>query len=243
LAAFSRGAKIELLLTADEEECRSFINKAQKLILKIHRYPKPVIALIDGFALGGGFELVLGCDYRISSNRDTVAFGFPEASLGVVPAMGGTLNLRRLISPLDAEDILLHGRADLSVREAKTLGIIDRVSPPENLLEEAWALAVHRSLIRTSLIDKTRPVMTPEQIREDITKFLMDNPIDVVPGVEIAPVAKELLRLLLKKTSPDRFLEGLLYEREVFCYLSCTKDCREGITAMTEGRKPVFKGV
>jgi len=242
LAAFCRGAKIELLLEATEEECRRFIDKAQQLILEIHRYPKPVIAMIDGFALGGGMELILGCDYRISSSRDTVVFGLPEASLGVIPAMGGTLNLRRLAEPEDAGDILLRGRADITAPSAGEMGLVDMVVPPEELLEKAYALASGGGLKRTSLIPETEPSVSPPEIRREIEEYLAGRDLQAVPGARVSPFSEALLRFLLEKTSPERFLEGLFYEREVFCFLQGTEDCREGITALVEERPPVFRG-
>ena len=104
--AFSRGAKIEIMLDADSEECRAFITGAQNFILKIQRLKKPVIAAINGLALGGGLELAMACDYRVLSDRENVVFGLPEASLGVIPGMGGTQNLSRLIGGERAMSII-----------------------------------------------------------------------------------------------------------------------------------------
>ena len=243
LAAFCRGAKIELLLTAREEDSRSFIDKAQGLTLRIHGYSKPVIALIDGFAMGGGLELIMSCDYRISSNRETVAFGLPEASLGIIPAMGGTLNLRRLTQYSYAEDILLHGRADILPQMAEHLGIVDKVVSPGDLLDEAWDLATREGLERTSRIGNVPVTVTAEEIRREIKEYLAVKEDKPLFGTGVAPLSEALLHLHLKKTSPERFFEGLLYEKEIFLFLSVTNDCREGVTALTEGRMPVFKGV
>jgi enoyl-CoA hydratase/carnithine racemase len=98
--------------------------------------PRPVIAAINGFALGGGLELALSCDLRIASDKARV--GQPEILLGIIPGAGGTQRLTRLVGPAKAKELVWSGR-QVRADEALTLGIVDRVVPADEL--EAQALA------------------------------------------------------------------------------------------------------
>ena len=100
--------------------------------------PRPTIASISGFALGGGCELALACDFRITSER--AKFGQPEILLGIIPGGGGTQRLARLIGPARAKDLVLTGR-QLDAAEALAVGLVDRVVAPDELeaATDAWA--------------------------------------------------------------------------------------------------------
>ena len=100
--------------------------------------PRPVIAAIEGFALGGGFELALSCDLRVAS--ETARLGFPEILLGIFPGAGGTQRVARLIGPAKAKELVWSGR-QLKADEALALGVVDRVVPAGGALDAAleWA--------------------------------------------------------------------------------------------------------
>jgi enoyl-CoA hydratase/carnithine racemase len=100
--------------------------------------PRMVIAAVSGFALGGGCELALACDYRIASER--AVFGQPEILLGIIPGGGGTQRLSRLVGPARAKEICLTGR-QVKADEALRIGLCDEVVPAEQLNERAVALA------------------------------------------------------------------------------------------------------
>ena len=100
--------------------------------------PRPVIAAINGFALGGGLELALSCDLRIASDRARV--GQPEILLGIIPGAGGTQRLTRLVGPAKAKELVWSGR-QVRADEALTMGIVDRVVPADELEAEALAWA------------------------------------------------------------------------------------------------------
>jgi enoyl-CoA hydratase/carnithine racemase len=100
--------------------------------------PRMVIAAVSGFALGGGCELALACDYRIASER--AVFGQPEILLGIIPGGGGTQRLSRLVGPARAKEICLTGR-QVKAEEALRIGLCDEVVPAEQLHERALALA------------------------------------------------------------------------------------------------------
>jgi enoyl-CoA hydratase/carnithine racemase len=100
--------------------------------------PRFVIAAVSGFALGGGCELALGCDYRIASER--AVFGQPEILLGIIPGGGGTQRLARVIGPSKAKEMCLTGR-QVKADEALRIGLADEVAAPEELHDRALALA------------------------------------------------------------------------------------------------------
>jgi enoyl-CoA hydratase/carnithine racemase len=103
--------------------------------------PRPVIAAIEGFALGGGFELALACDLRVAG--DGVRLGFPEILLGIFPGAGGTQRLARLVGPARAKDLIWSGR-QLKAEEALALGVVDRVVPAGGAVDAAleWATSL-----------------------------------------------------------------------------------------------------
>lgn len=103
----------------------------------IARIPKPVVAAITGYALGGGCELALACDWRVVA--DDAKLGQPEIKLGIIPGAGGTQRLARLVGPARAKDIILTGRMVDAV-EALRIGLADRVVPAEQVYAEALTL-------------------------------------------------------------------------------------------------------
>jgi enoyl-CoA hydratase/carnithine racemase len=100
--------------------------------------PRFVIAAVSGYALGGGCELALGCDYRIASER--AVFGQPEILLGIIPGGGGTQRLARVVGPSRAKEMCITGR-QVKAEEALRIGLADEVVPPEELHDRALALA------------------------------------------------------------------------------------------------------
>jgi 3-hydroxyacyl-CoA dehydrogenase/enoyl-CoA hydratase/3-hydroxybutyryl-CoA epimerase len=112
------------------------------LLRRMETSGKPVVAALNGTALGGGLELALGCHRRIAAERSDAVFGLPEATIGLMPGAGGTQRLPRLTGLEQAADLILEGRR-LDLDAARRLGIIDDVVPPEQLIDraKAWALA------------------------------------------------------------------------------------------------------
>lgn len=115
---------------------REFVLRAQELMNQIEAFPHPVIAAVNGFALGGGCELALACDLRIASEE--AVFGLPETTLGVIPCFGGTQRLPRLIGAAPAKELIYTGRK-IKAEEAKALGLVNSVVPPEELMAAAEA--------------------------------------------------------------------------------------------------------
>ena len=136
--AFVAGADISELASLSPVAAREHAERGQALFDRIERFGKPVIAAINGFALGGGCELAMACTLRIAA--DTAQLGQPEINLGLIPGFGGTQRLSRLVGRGRALDLLLTGRP-VSADEALRIGLVERVVPAVELLSgaRAWA--------------------------------------------------------------------------------------------------------
>jgi enoyl-CoA hydratase len=137
--AFIAGGDICHLGTLDADGAREFALLAQRVIDRIEAFPKPVIAAINGYALGGGCELAMGCDIRIAS--DSARFGQPEVKLGIIPGFAGTQRLARLVGKGRAKELVFTGEM-IDAEEACRIGLVNRVVTGDRLLEEARALAL-----------------------------------------------------------------------------------------------------
>lgn len=133
--AFVAGADISQMKDYKGEEGRKYANFAQKIFDRLESLEKPVIAAINGYALGGGCELSLSCDLRIASEK--AVFGQPEVNLGVIPCFGGTQRLSRLIGSGRAKDLIYSGRF-IDAEEAFRFGLVNKVVAGEKLMEEAY---------------------------------------------------------------------------------------------------------
>ena len=107
-------------------------------MMLIEKMTKPVIAAVNGYALGGGLELALACDFIYASEK--ARFGFPEVTLGIMPGFGGTQNLSRLIGPNKANEMIFSGRM-LNAEKAQAWGIVNEVFAPEELLPRVMETA------------------------------------------------------------------------------------------------------
>ena len=134
--AFAAGADIKEM--ADKNGKQMFNDNQFEAFYKIRTIKKPIIAAVNGFALGGGYELVLACDMIIAS--ETAKFGQPEINLGVIPGMGGSQRLTRAVGKYRAMEILLTGDM-FSAEEALKWGLINKIVPNEFLIDEAKSLA------------------------------------------------------------------------------------------------------
>ena len=134
--AYVSGADIASLRARKKKEALESINGA--LFTRIENFAWPVIAAVNGFALGGGCELAMACTLRIAA--DTARFGQPEINLGILPGYGGTQRLPRLVGKGVALDLILTGR-QVTASEALAIGLVNRVVPAAELMTEARALA------------------------------------------------------------------------------------------------------
>ena len=136
--AFSAGADITAFPKATPVKAEEFSRGGQKVFSKIEEMSKPVIAAINGYALGGGLELALACDFRIASEH--AELGNPEINLGIIPGWGGTQRLVRVVGLRNAKRLVMLGER-IKADEALQMGLVDKVVPFEKLREEAKALA------------------------------------------------------------------------------------------------------
>ncbi len=140
--AFAAGGDINHLASLDVAGARAFALLAQRVINRIENFPKPVIAAINGYALGGGCELAMGCDMRIAS--ESARFGQPEVKLGIIPGFAGTQRLARLVGKGKAKELVFTGEM-IDAAEACRIGLINRVVPASRLMAESRALALTMS--------------------------------------------------------------------------------------------------
>ncbi|MEW2397155.1 enoyl-CoA hydratase/isomerase family protein [Streptomyces sp. NPDC046862] len=135
---FAAGADIKALAAMGPEEVRRWNRALQRTFDEIARLPMPVVAALTGYALGGGLELALCADYRVTA--DDVLLGQPEVQLGIIPGSGGTQRLTRLVGPARAKNLLMTGRR-VDAQEALRIGLVDEVVPPESVYPDALAYA------------------------------------------------------------------------------------------------------
>ena len=136
--AFVAGADISEMCDKTQKQGYEFSLFGQSIFAKIEQLSKPVIAAVNGFALGGGCELAMSCDFRIASSK--AKFGQPEVNLGLIPGFAGTQRLSRLVGLADAL-MLLYTADMITADEALKIRLVQKVTEPENLIEEATAIA------------------------------------------------------------------------------------------------------
>ena len=194
--AFSAGADLAVLRTATPQAARAYALRGHRITARLEGSPTPVIAAINGLALGGGCELALACDLRVAGA--TAAFALPELSLGLLPGWGGTQRLARLTSPGFAKHVIFTGRR-VSADEALRRGLVNEVHTDEDLLARALelaaalaakpplALAAAKGLIGGSLdgdgasglereLDAFSLAFTTDDAREGMVAFLEKRP-------------------------------------------------------------------
>ncbi|WP_030792996.1 enoyl-CoA hydratase/isomerase family protein [Streptomyces sp. NRRL S-920] len=135
---FAAGADIKEMQAMDHAAMITRSGALQESFTAVARIPKPVVAAINGYALGGGCELALCADFRIAA--DNVKLGQPEILLGLIPGAGGTQRLARLVGPSKAKDLIFTGR-QVKAEEALAIGLVDRVVPAAEVYEQAHAWA------------------------------------------------------------------------------------------------------
>jgi len=136
--AFVAGADINELAKKTPMSGKNTSERGQQILSRIERSTKPVIAAINGFALGGGCEIALACHIRIASDKAQI--GLPEVSLGIIPGYGGTQRMARLLGKAKALELICTGDR-ISAAEAEKIGLVNRVVPAESLMANAEEMA------------------------------------------------------------------------------------------------------
>ena len=138
--SFVAGADIGEMSSLSKAEGEAFGKKGNDIFRMIETFPIPVIAAVNGFALGGGCEISMSCDIRICS--DNAIFGQPEVGLGITPGFGGTQRLARIVGVGMAKQLIYTAR-NIKAEQAKEIGLVNAVYPQEELMEQAKKLAAN----------------------------------------------------------------------------------------------------
>ncbi len=197
--SFIAGADIkDLAVEKTLEERQSWLRKIHGVFALIETSTKPVIAAVNGYALGGGCEIAMACHLRIASEK--ASFGQPEINLGIIPGYGGTQRLPRLVGKGVAIEMMLTGKR-IDAREAYRIGLVNVVVPPEDLMKEAKELA-------RKIAEKSS--MAIKYILDAVTRGA-EMPLDYALFLEAdlaalcfnAEDAKEGIAAFIEKRKPD----------------------------------------
>lgn len=196
--AFIAGADIKEMKDMEPKEAREFSRRGQKIFNKLQDHPCPVIGAVNGYALGGGLELALSCDFIVASEK--ALFGQPEVGLGIIPGFGGTHRLEESIGPAKAKEIIFTGRK-LGAEEAKEWDIVNHVVEDDELMDETRNIA--ERIIENSpfAIEKAKQAMDQGRgkSREESLKIERDRFKDCFE----APDQKEGMGAFLEKRDPQ----------------------------------------
>ena len=166
--SFVAGADISEMSTLTKKQAEEFSKKGNTVFRKIENFPIPVIAAVNGFALGGGCEIAMSCDIRICS--ENALFGQPEVGLGITPGFGGTQRLSRLIGMGMAKQIIFTGQ-NINAKEAYRIGLVNSVYPQNELINEAKKLAALIGKNGPNAVKNSKLAMN-QGIQYDIDKAL-----------------------------------------------------------------------
>lgn len=220
--AFVAGADITEFLGLSKEAGQALSAKGSDIFFRIASSPKPIVAAVNGFALGGGCELAMACHFRLCT--PSAKFGQPEVNLGLIPGYGGTQRLTALIGRGRAIEIMLTGRM-VEATEAHTMGLVNYiVTEPDELLAET------RKLL--GIINGKAPLAIARII--ECTNLAVGDGISNSDTWEPSPFGGE------EPVGPAA--NGFMREQEAFGECFGTDDMKEGTAAFLEKRKPVFKG-
>ncbi len=220
--AFVAGADIAELSQKNLLTGREFVLAGQAALNKIEDCPKPVIAAVNGFALGGGCELAMACHMRVASI--TAKFGQPEVGLGLIPGFGGTQRLPRLVGKGRAFELLLGGGI-INAAEAYRIGLVNAVIEVYKKDEKGEEL----------LDSKGRKVF-------DTDAFLQNTQAMLQGIVSKAPLALAYVIESVNRGCDDNIKSGLATEADLFSVLCGTEDMREGLIAFLDKREAKFTG-
>ncbi|MBF0530283.1 MAG: enoyl-CoA hydratase/isomerase family protein [Deltaproteobacteria bacterium] len=186
--AFIAGADIKEMVNHNPLQARNFTAKSQEVILKLEALPQPVIAAVNGFCLGGGCEIAMGCDFIYASEK--AKFGQPEITLGIIPGFGGTQRLARLVGKNRAKEMCLTGEL-INAGQALAIGLANKIFPPEALMDEVMKTAKNiagksRVAVRAikNLVDRGIQVELRTALAMEVESFgLVRSSVDAQEGL------------------------------------------------------------
>ena len=196
--AFVAGADIKEMTEMNSDQAKSFAQKGQSLFHELNLLKIPVIAAVNGFALGGGFELALGCDFIVAS--ENAKFGLPEVSLGLIPGFGGTVRLLGAIGVRKAREMTMTGDM-LSAAEAYRLGLISEVVPQAQLMETVMKKVnsiLAKSPLAVSMAKKSMNYAYDSEVEKSL-----EFEADLFSGLFESEDTKEGTKAFLEKRKPS----------------------------------------
>ncbi len=203
--SFIAGADIKQFLTFNTLKAKSFSEMGRSLMNKLQELPIPVIAAVNGFALGGGCEVAMACDFIYTS--ENAMFGLPEITLGIIPGFGGTQRLPRLVGESMAKELIFTGKM-VPAEEAKNMGLVNKVCSQEQLMDE---------VIKTAKTIASKGKVSLRAAKQAINNGMN---VDLTTGLSIeidafalcftSPDAKEGALAFLEKRKP--YFKGSLKE-------------------------------
>jgi enoyl-CoA hydratase len=196
--SFIAGADIKQFLTFNTLKAKSFSEMGRVLMNKLQELPIPVIAAVNGFALGGGCEVALACDFIYAS--ENAMFGLPEITLGIIPGFGGTQRLPRLVGESMAKELIFTGKM-IPAEQAKNIGLANKVCSQEQLMDE---------VVKTAKTIASRGKVSLRAAKQAINNGMN---VDLTTGCRMeidafalcftSPDAKEGASAFLEKRTPD----------------------------------------
>jgi enoyl-CoA hydratase len=196
--AFVAGADIAEMKDMSGDQAKEFSTTGQKVFSKIAKIKKPVIAALNGFALGGGCELALACDIRIASEK--AKLGQPEVNLGVIPGFAGTQRLSRLVGTAKAKELIFTGDM-VDAPTALSIGLVNQVVPAEQLMDTCMEMAKKIASKGPTAVKLAKKVIN-EGIEEKLDKG-SDYESDEFGQCFASGEAKEGMTAFLEKRKPN----------------------------------------
>ena len=196
--AFVAGADIAEMANMNFDQACCFSQLGQKTFLRLEKLEIPVIAAVNGFALGGGFELAMACDFRIASSA--AKFGQPEVNLGLIPGYAGTQRLSRLAGMGNALYLILTGEM-ITAEDALHAGLVQKIFPPEILMEEVMKIARKMASNGSNAIRKAKEVI--RKGREIPLKEGSKMEAEAFSKLFDYPSTKEGMMAFLEKRKPN----------------------------------------
>ena len=196
--AFVAGADIAELARMDPVSAVELSRRGQSVLMAIERFPKPVLAAVGGFALGGGCELALACHLRLAS--DNARFALPEVGLGIIPGYGGTVRLARLVGLGRAIEMTLTGEM-VSAERAREIGLVNEVVPRAELLERAKELL--RKVTRNGPVAVRLALESVYRALDASTAAALDHEASLFGLLATTADMKEGLGAFLEKRKPE----------------------------------------
>jgi enoyl-CoA hydratase/3-hydroxyacyl-CoA dehydrogenase len=239
--AFIAGADIRFFVKNIEAKnipkIAEFTRVGQELLLEIQRCRKPVVARVQGLALGGGVEIALACHYSVATPKAT--FAFPETGIGIYPGLGGTQRTTARVGRGLAKWLVLTGET-VTAEQAAAIGLIDAVVPYEDL-----DAAIRACVLKGAVTSRT-PHPVPEAFRSTAARYESAS-LDLLRASEKrlgykAPVALRIASDLIDGGEGRPIEQGIAMELSHLEEIFTTADAYEGLSSLGK-RRPVFKGV